>query len=372
MPNKLKGLWSVKAGGKLSAPVIAAGKLFVSAIDEYHVLALNEKDGSKLWEAPAGGRVDSPPTYYKGTALFGCADGYVYCLRADDGELVWRFRAAPEARLIGAFSRLESAWPVNGSVLVHKGVAYFAAGRSSYLDGGIHLHALNPTTGALIHRAKLTGPETDFSDTKAHFTYDRGPGAKCDIMQADEHGVYLRDKAFDPTLKPLASGKIENRVRPLGGFLDDTYFRRAMWYYGTMINYGQLIVHDADRTYIVRMFHNRKLLDPKNFFTPGKDGYRIIATADGWKKDIPIRVRAMLAAGKQLVLAGPPDVVGDKDPLGAFEGRKGGVIRTFSRGTGKQIAEYKLDSPPVFNGMAAAGGKLYMVTVDGKVRCFGR
>jgi len=372
LPDKLKALWSVKAGGKLSAPVIAAGKLFVSAVDEYHVLALDEKNGSKVWETAVGGRVDSPPTYYKGSVLFGCADGYVYCLRADNGKLVWRFRAAPEARLIGAFNRLESAWPVNGSVLVHKGVAYFAAGRSSYLDGGIHAYALNPTTGALMHRTKLTGPETDFSNTKAHFTYGKGPGTKCDIMQADENGIYLRDKAFDLTLKPLAPAKVEDRVRPLGGFLDDTYFRRAMWYYGKMINYGQLIVHDADSTYIVRMFHNRKLLDPKNFFTPGKDGYRIIAGSEGWRKDIPVRVRAMLIAGGQLVVGGPPDVVGDKDPLGAFEGRKGGLIRTLATEDGKQIAEYKLDSPPVFNGMAVAGGRLYLVTVDGKVRCFGR
>ncbi len=57
---------------------------------------------------------------------------------------------------------------------------------------------------------------------------------------------------------------------------------------------------------------------------------------------------------------------------GVCEGRKGAVVRTFSTGDGKQIAEYKLDSPPVFNGMAAAGGRLYLVTVDGKVRCFGR
>jgi outer membrane protein assembly factor BamB len=372
LPTKLKRLWTVKAGGKLSAPVIAAGKLFISAVDDYYVLALNAKDGSKLWETPVGGRVDSPPTYYKGTVLLGCADGYVYCLRADDGEFVWRFRAAPEQRLIGAFSRLESAWPVNGSVLVHKGVAYFAAGRSSYLDGGIRVYALNPTTGALLNRAKLSGPETDFSNTKAHFTYDKGPGTKCDIMQADENGVYLRDKAFDLALKPQASKKIENRVRPLGGFLDDTYFRRAMWYYGKMGNYGQLVVHQGDDAYIVRMFHNRRLLDPKNYFTPGKDGYRIIAVSEGWKKDIPVRVRAMAIAGGQLILSGPPDVVGAKDPLGAFEGRKGAMIRTLATSDGKQIAEYKLDSPPVFNGLAAAGGRLYIVTTDGNVRCFGK
>ena len=372
LPDKLKTQWTLRAGRKLSAPVIAAGKLFVAAIDEYHVLAMDAKTGTLLWEAPTGGRVDSPPTYYNGTVLMGCADGFVYCLRAEDGELVWRFRAAPRQRLIGASSRLESAWPVNGSVLVHKDVAYFAAGRSSYLDGGIHVYALNPATGALLQHVTLSGPETDFSNTKAHFTYKNGPGTKCDIMQADENGVYLRDKAFGPALTRRATARIENRVRPLGGFLDDTYFRRAMWYYGRMANYGQLIAHRGDKAYIVRMFHNRKLLDPNNFFTPGKDGYRIIGVSEGWKKDIPVRVKAMAIAGDQLVLAGPPDVLSDKDPLGAFEGRKGAILKTLATKDGQQIAEYKLDSPPVFNGIAVARRRLYIVSVDGKIRCMGR
>jgi hypothetical protein len=38
---------------------------------------------------------------------------------------------------------------------------------------------------------------------------------------------------------------------------------------------------------------------------------------------------------------------------------------------GKQVSELKLDSPRVFDSMAAAGGKLIRATVDGKVVCPG-
>jgi hypothetical protein len=34
------------------------------------------------------------------------------------------------------------------------------------------------------------------------------------------------------------------------------------------------------------------------------------------------------------------------------------------------VADYTLDAPPVFDGMAAANGRLYVVTTDGKVACF--
>ena len=37
----------------------------------------------------------------------------------------------------------------------------------------------------------------------------------------------------------------------------------------------------------------------------------------------------------------------------------------------EQLAEYRLDAPPVFDGLAAAGGQLYLATMDGKVACFG-
>ena len=37
--------------------------------------------------------------------------------------------------------------------------------------------------------------------------------------------------------------------------------------------------------------------------------------------------------------------------------------------TGMGLAERNLDALPVFDGMAAAGGKLYIVAKDGKVTC---
>jgi hypothetical protein len=36
---------------------------------------------------------------------------------------------------------------------------------------------------------------------------------------------------------------------------------------------------------------------------------------------------------------------------------------------GEPLAEYPLESPPRFDGMAAAEGSIYMATVDGRVLC---
>jgi outer membrane protein assembly factor BamB len=76
---------------------------------------------------------------YGDLGCFGCADGWVYCLDAVTGELAWRFRAAPNNQQIVSYGKLKSVWPVPGNVLVVDGAAYFVAGRSSYMDGGIFL-----------------------------------------------------------------------------------------------------------------------------------------------------------------------------------------------------------------------------------------
>jgi len=93
----------------------------LNSADELH-------SGTKLWSYTAGARVDSPPAIYKGRVLFGSADGWVYCLRAANGALAWRFRAAPHDLRLMSYEQLESVWPVSGSVLIQDGVAYVLAG----------------------------------------------------------------------------------------------------------------------------------------------------------------------------------------------------------------------------------------------------
>jgi hypothetical protein len=47
------------------------------------------------------------------------------------------------------------------------------------------------------------------------------------------------------------------------------------------------------------------------------------------------------------------------------------VLWAVSAADGNQLAEIKLESPPVFDGMIAANERLYISTTDGKVVCLG-
>ena len=392
VPDGLEVLWRVRAGLAASAPTAAGGKVFVALGDEDHVACLDAATGRQLWEAPAGGRVDSPPTYRRGTVLFGSADGTVTCLRANDGRLVWQFAAAPAQRLLAAGGRIESAWPVHGSVLVVGDAVYFAAGRTSQLDGGIHLYALGADDGRILHQTLLAGPDyvldpngqlvadarrtSDAMRPAGPFpeNYDLPMGALPDVLMSDGNSIVMRRETFGMELSRRRGGRA--KLVPKAGFLDGNYFKRTPWTFAGK-DYARLIVHDRRRVFFVRMFDSLAGLDPSVYFTPGRKGYLLFAKDVGgrknrWSGRIPARIRAMVLAGERLYVAGPPDVVDDDDPLGAFEGRKGGRLYVFDAVSGKQLAEHNLPQPPVFNGMAAAERRLLLVDESGFVTAFGK
>jgi len=375
--SKPKLLWQRRVGDRIAPPIVVDDRLLIPLVDEHQVVAVNGSDGEQQWEYTTGGRIDSSPTYYRGTVLFGSADGWVYCLRARDGRLVWRFRAAPEERLISAFGQLESAWPVHGSVLVMKGSAYFAAGRSSHLDGGIYLFGVDAVSGEIRYKKEFQGPSYDINNISQN--YKLPMGTLPDILQSDGELIYMRDMVFNMKLeerKPTSRQK-GSRVHAKGGLLDDSYFKRIPWSFGPTNSYARLIVHDENTAYFVRMFDSLRGLDPKVFFTPGKEGYLLFATDKEtgkqiWKQRIPVRVNAMVVTDDFLFFAGFPDVVDTEDPLGAFEGRKGGVLSACDKTDGRILWESLLPAPPVFNGIVAANGRLYIAMKDGMVTAFGK
>jgi outer membrane protein assembly factor BamB len=254
--------WKSKVGGKLTQPVIANGRVFVAAYDQHAVYALGAGDGKKLWRFQAGSIVDSPPTIWKGTAIFGCRDGWVYCLNAADGALVWKFRAAPVDRRIVACENLESLWPVHGSVLVvpdpesGKGRVHAIAGRSNFLDGGLRSLVLDADSGALLSESLINelDPLTGCNVQQGHEWPPDLPAGLPDVLSFSDNTVYMgvqplsldgkRREAYYPSRGTYQfTGKSEDPVKkrhtPQGlhlfstiGFLDDSEMHRSVWMYG--------------------------------------------------------------------------------------------------------------------------------------------
>ncbi len=406
-PADLKPCWEAKVTTHASAPVIAAGKVFVADIDAHAVCALDAADGRLLWRYTTGARVDSPPTCHEGRLLFGSRDGWVYCLRASDGVLAWRFRGLPDDRTICAYEQPESAWPVCGSILVKDGIAYFAAGRNSFLDGGIFLYGLDPQTGRVIHQRRMYGPYNEQGHPIIVSKISSGSGLdgfKGDIFLTDGQLLYLRQQAFKPDLSPLKPEEVTRpHLIPSPGFLEAIPHHRTFWTIDTTIRYdipagrqavhGDILVMDGKQFYEVRGYTPGRI----NPFDPRAGGYTLFAgvyaqanktltqkragrkaprktrvrsvAEQRWTSHIPLTGKALVLAGDTLFVAGTP-VAFPADDLGkAYEGRMGGVLWAASAATGQKIAEIRLDAPPVWDSLAVANGRLFISLQDGRVVC---
>jgi len=77
----------------------------------------------------------------------------------------------------------------------------------------------------------------------------------------------------------------------------------------------------------------------------------------------------MVATTNTLFAAGTPHEYDPNDPWAAYEGRRGGRLRAISKETGQTIKDYKLDSPPIWDGMAAINGHLYISMKNCSILC---
>jgi outer membrane protein assembly factor BamB len=387
VPPGVTELWATELGGKLTPPTIAAGKVFVASSRRHEVYALDAASGKRLWSFSTGGRVDGAPTYHRGLVVFGCRDGRVYCLRAADGKLAWRFQAAPAEERMMVYGQLESPWPVHGSVLAEDGKVYFAAGRHSDLDGGITLFALDAGSGKVV-----------WEKAPKYFTYS-------DILLRSGKGLAMSQLRVDPATGETAPSRyghygamfankykinfrgLPDQKQPIfnasssSTFDEDTYAFRTRWIFSPILA-AQMIVFDEERFICMRALPGIKGLQKRSVSRPGKGDHSIwmspretevkpqenkswlkqFSEPKGWDVTVNVRPRGMLLSGDNAFIVGKED---------AHPAKKIEMI-CLSAADGKELSRLRVESPPVFDGLAAASSRLYLSTQDGKLRCFGK
>lgn len=432
VPVELSRLWKVDLGGRLTSPVIADGRVFVASVDRHQLHALNAGSGEPTWTFTAGGRIDSPPTLWRDRVLFGCADGYVYCLRADNGVLAWRYRAGPHDQRMMAMDQVESVWPLHGSVLVHDGTVYCVAGRSMWLDGGLRFLRLDARRGELLSETILddTYPESG-ENLQTDLQWPNLPAALPDVLSFDGRYVYMRSQPFDlkgnrtevltPRNYDQQRGETAHLFSPTG-FLDDSWWHRSYWMFGRQFiggaggwylaafqaPAGRILAVDGEKIYGFGRLPLRFTGSPNKYHLfacdkqpplivpnvkPRKRGARIYGEVlpsrlqYDWSESLPLLVRAMVSTRDAVFVAGPPAVVDEdevynvySDPrvqqqmeeqVAAFEGQRGAIVMAVAKADGRKLAAYRTESIPVFDGMAAADGRLFFSGADGTLHALG-
>ncbi len=398
LPERLTEAWSANLGdwpegpiaddwrenpfvrGPVTAPVVADGRVIVARPDAHEVVALRLLDGRVQWRVTVNGRVDTAPTLHNGLCLFGTKTGWVYCLRADDGNLVWRLRAAPADDQIMAYGQLESPWPVPGSVLVVDGLAYFAAGRQSLAEGGILVFAVEPQSGTIRWVQRIDSvPQTNFYASNA--------------LEFDNFDLLFRENdqiAMSRWVLDRAAGQVKCKDKEEFVRLDTGHggvaVPRGCWSYAPR-HQSRHGTHQATRAPIVfcenmalgcsedrRSVYRRDFAFPDEKFEltwltgwAASERYRNkqseiwptdrLAAKANWsqvlfdKSQPKQSVTAMLLAGDRLYLAGAE-----------------GGLTVLAIEDGSLVRRIDLP-PPIWDGMAAAEDRLLVTTRDGHLVC---
>jgi hypothetical protein len=312
-----------------------------------------------------------------------------------------------------SYEQIESVWPVHGNVLVVDGDAYFVAGRSGCLDGGLHVYRLKLNTGEVLAQTCIyrRDPETG-RQLPSMASGMSVAGGLPDVLAAVGENIYMRNVRFNRELEEQ-SPSVVHMYSP-AGYLDDAWWHRTYWILGTVMQCGYggwsqvgnrvpsgrlLAMNDEDiygwgRTSYSSSGSHIGLNTTLHLFgasqqpetvKPAPQPIKKPAAQDGkknkrrgrsgpqtkvryhWTRPAELFARAMVLADTTLFVAGPR--LDSQQLAESFAGEEGVVLRAVSTADGSILSELELESIPVFDGLAAAGGKLFLSTTNGKLTC---
>ncbi len=378
----------------VSPPTIANGVAYIARGHAHEVVALDADTGVVRWRFIADGRVDTPPAIHKGLCLFGSASGHVHALRADTGAEVWKLRAAPTTERIVAYGQVESPWPVPGAILIVDDVAYFAAGRQPFADGGILIFAMDPLTGKRHWVQRI--------DTVPQKGYYENSGLEFDpfdVMHQEGDRVTMSRWLISRDGKDVQVDKW-NAFAKLNTGGGSAYVHRGSWTYGARhvhrfpgeARRRPLAVFRDKTVYsslngTTEVFRRDFDLENGEQFSPkwitgwaaagaarkGEKPYRTYRLAEkaSWKADhftsgeerakkkprgtqLYNRLHAMALSGDGKLYVAHED----------------GRLKMLSTKDGSVIAERRVPTP-AWDGLAIANGRLYLTTRTGELLCLG-
>ncbi|MFH1732321.1 MAG: PQQ-binding-like beta-propeller repeat protein [Planctomycetota bacterium] len=132
----------------------ADGLVYFGSSADHKVYALDLHTGRERWAFFTGAPVRFAPSVWQQKVYAASDDGYVYCLSAEDGKLIWRFRGGPSDERILGNGHLISRWPLRNGLLVSDGIVYFTAG--IWPLHGVYAFALKADDGAVVWKVERT------------------------------------------------------------------------------------------------------------------------------------------------------------------------------------------------------------------------
>ncbi|MCG8508201.1 MAG: PQQ-binding-like beta-propeller repeat protein, partial [Rhodospirillales bacterium] len=342
-------------------PVAAEGKVFFASSGDGGVYALDVATGKQQWSFFTEGPVRFAPAIWQDRMFVGSDDGYLYCLRLADGELLWKKRGGPSDQMVLGNERMISRWPVRGGPVVRSDIVYFAAG--IFPTDGVFLYALDAKTGEDVWVNRDSGNIYMAQPHGGAFA-ESGVSAQGYLVATEEKLVVPTGRGV-PAVFDRATGKFKYYYLQKAGWRGGatTMIAGSICYNnghvidlatgkiltniggGALARSNEGLVHATGKgTIFCKWVEAQNVNDKGETITTRKlDAYK-------HNKDVKLTTSAIVA-GNTVVIGGKDSVVG------------------MSLQSGETLWQLHVDGEAY--ALAAADGKLLIGTDAGEIYCFG-
>ncbi len=376
--NRFGNLRAIVAYDRAFQVVIAGGMVYFGSSADDKIYALDAATGRERWSFFTGGPVRLAPTVTDGLVYAGSDDGTVYCLRATDGQLVWKRLVREPLAYVPGNGRMISLWPVRSSIVVDGDVAYAAAGL--FPNEGVYLAAINVGDGTVRWTEKISASAQGY-------------------MLASEDRLYVPTGRTTPAVFSRANGKSLGQlpdggnacvlldgqevatgpgVRPPGMAVADAESRETVATFNglRMVASGSMAYLQSEDN-LTALERSRYLALARESKGLNAEEKRLSGAADKADADtaarldaIQVRLKEIATAQKAcyawsvpcdcphaMILAGEALFLGGKDKLAVVHSADGKTI-------------WSADVAGTAHGLAAADGCLYVSTDQGVIHCY--
>ena len=376
LPDDLKAQWvHVRPAAPLPAwprsermmfdravqPIVAEGFVFFGDSVDGSIHALDAATGVERWTFPTRAPVRFAPAYHDGRLFATSDDGFLYCLNAKDGSLVWKRRGGPADELILGNDRIISRWPARGGAVIREGVLYFAVG--IWPSDGVSLYALDPATGKVLWVNDTAG--SIYMGQPHGGAFAKSGVAAQGYLVASEDQIFMATGRAVPASFDRRTGAFqylalqENTKR--GGsevMLSDeffvnngsAFFKNSGELLSAVTSPPNVVMGDimggmSGKSFVGQRWANKEMIDRK-----GK-AQKVQGLESIFK--IPFEKKSISAIG-----AGDKVVIGGENEVNVFH--SGGKSKAWTSKVGGTVY-----------GLAAANGQLFVSTDAGQIYCFG-
>lgn len=332
-------------------PIVVGQTMLLGFNDTDKLVALDTETGQEKWRYYTSGPVRMPPAVEQGRVYLVSDDGWLYCLRIDDGTLLWNYRGGPADRKLIGNERLISSWPARGAPAVRDGTVYFAA--SIWPLMGTFIYALDAETGELQWINDATSAQ--YIDQPHDYPAFAGIAPQ-GILAATEDELLVPGGRSVPACFDRRTGEFRYyHLAEYGKYGGSWVFANDNAFFAH-IRDGEYLMYDLASGKGTKTHAVQPVLTEDAFYSSGESVAKFT-----WKKPNSAAWQVPVDATGDLIKAGGRLYAGGKGSIAAIEQSPSGKPRI----AWESIADGNIER------LVAADDKLFAVTLDGRIMAFG-